>query len=113
MKLVSSRRNVRGNMVHRQLELRCKALDRKGNPCRAAVTEGGLCFFHANPVKASELGRKGGARSHRRATENADPVAKLETATAVRDGLAHVIADLQSGKIPPRTATVLGQLMSW
>ena len=99
-------------MVHRQFELRCKALDKKGNPCRAAVTEGGLCFFHSNPGRASELGRKGGARSHRRAIENADPVAKLETATAVRDGLAQLIADVYADKISPRKAAVLTPLLN-
>jgi len=36
---------------------RCKARTKAGKPCRAAATAGGLCFFHANPEKASELGR--------------------------------------------------------
>jgi hypothetical protein len=28
---------------------RCQSLTKKGEPCRAAATEGGLCFFPANP----------------------------------------------------------------
>ena len=43
----------------RRVEKSCKAKTKKGSPCRAAATEGGLCFFHANPNKAAELGRVG------------------------------------------------------
>jgi hypothetical protein len=39
---------------------RCKGQTKSGNPCRAAAIAGGLCFFHANPNKTSELGRIGG-----------------------------------------------------
>jgi len=42
---------------------RCKANTKEGRPCRAAATEGGLCFFHANPNKAVELGRIGGRKN--------------------------------------------------
>jgi hypothetical protein len=28
------------------------------------MMEGGLCYFHANPDKAAELGRNGGRRKH-------------------------------------------------
>ncbi len=95
------------------LDRRCKASAKNGKPCRAAATEGGLCFFHANPDKASELGRIGGRRHRPVHGENADPLPKLETATAVPGGLARVITDLQTGKIQPRIASVLGQLMIW
>jgi len=37
----------------------CRAKTKNGKPCQAAATEGGLCFFHANPKKASELGQIG------------------------------------------------------
>jgi Family of unknown function (DUF5763) len=43
---------------------RCKALTKTGKPCKAAPTSNGLCFFHAFPEKARELGRLGG-RNHR------------------------------------------------
>jgi hypothetical protein len=38
---------------------RCQATTKSGKPCGAAPMEGGLCFFQANPNKASELGRLG------------------------------------------------------
>jgi hypothetical protein len=47
-------------MIPQNSSSRCKALTTQGKPCRAAATEGGLCFFHANPNKAVELGRIGG-----------------------------------------------------
>src|ERR1700686_3279800 len=62
---------------------RCKAQTRKVKPCRAAATAGGLCSFHANPNKASELGRIGGRRNRRQsAHDSLNPLPKLETATA-------------------------------
>ncbi len=94
------------------LDRRCKASAKNGNPCRAAATEGGLCFFHANPDKASELGRKGGIKSHSRVPENAYPLPKLETATAVREVLAQLIPDVLGGKIHPSIATSSATLLN-
>src|SRR5215471_4493208 len=45
---------------------RCKGVTRNGTACTAWAMEGGLCYFHANPDKASELGRNGGR--HRKQT---------------------------------------------
>jgi hypothetical protein len=42
------------------MKTNCKALTKQGNPCKAPATEGGLCFFHANPDRARELGQMGG-----------------------------------------------------
>ena len=50
----------RTNMTTKDHDHRCKAKTKTGKPCRAAPTEGGLCFFHANPDKASQLGRNRG-----------------------------------------------------
>jgi hypothetical protein len=83
-----------------------------GKRCRAAATEGGLCFFHANPNKASELGRIGGRSKHHAATESADPLPALDTAIAVRDTLARLIPDALSGKLPPRIAVGLAPLLN-
>lgn len=33
----------------------CKAVTKAGKPCRAAATQSGCCYFHANPAKAAEL----------------------------------------------------------
>jgi hypothetical protein len=57
-------------MTPKNRDSRCKAQAKSGKPCRAAATAGGLCFFHANPDKASELGRIGGRNKRHAAGEN-------------------------------------------
>lgn len=91
---------------------RCEALAKSGKPCRAAATAGGLCFFHANPNKASELGRIGGRSKRYSAAESVDPLPKLETAVAVRDTVARLIEDVYSGKLHPRIAAGLAPLLT-
>ena len=93
------------------LDTRCSALAKTGRPCRAAATAGGLCYFHANPKKASELGRKGGMGKRLFAAENSDPLPKLETATAVRDVVSQLIADVHTGKMSSRVAANLAPLL--
>ena len=51
-------------MIAKKSDSRCQGRTKSGKPCRAAATAGGLCFFHANPNKASELGRIGGRSKH-------------------------------------------------
>ncbi|MFZ3188866.1 MAG: hypothetical protein WB523_17285 [Candidatus Sulfotelmatobacter sp.] len=91
---------------------RCKARAKNGKPCQAAATAGGLCFFHANPNKASELGRIGGKSKHSAAEESAHQLPRLETATAVRDAVAQVIVDVYAGKLHPRVAAGLAPLLN-
>ena len=92
---------------------RCQALTKKGTPCRAAATAGGLCFFHANPNKASELGRIGGRSNRHWTAESPDvPPLSLESATAIRDAIARLIADLYAGKLHPRVAAGLSPLLN-
>jgi hypothetical protein len=90
----------------------CRGLTNAGKPCRAAATAGGLCFFHANPNKASELGRKGGRSNRHSAAENVDPLPRLDKANAIRDAVAQVIAEVHSGKLHPRIASSLASLLS-
>ena len=99
-------------MNSKNVNSRCKAIAKSGKPCRAAATEGGLCFFHANPNKASELGRIGGRGNRRGAGENVDPLPALDNATAVRDTVARLIADVYGGKIHPRIAAGLAPLLN-
>ena len=99
-------------MTSKNPDSRCKALAKSGKPCRAAATQGGLCFFHANPDKASELGRIGGRGNRRAVGENVDPLPILDNATAVRDTVARLIADVYNGKIHPRIAAGLAPLLN-
>ena len=80
---------------------RCKAKTKSGKPCQAAATAGGLCFFHANPDKASELGRIGGRSNRHVSGESADPLPTLDNAIAVRETVARLIADVYAGKLNP------------
>jgi hypothetical protein len=89
---------------------RCMGRTKEGNPCRAAATEGGLCFFHSNPNKAIELGRIGGKKNGHPTTQP-DPLPNLNNAVAVRDAVARLIADVYSGKVHPRIAAGLAPLM--
>src|SRR5581483_1354233 len=86
---------------------RCKGLTKKGKPCPTAATPGGLCFFHANPDKASELGRIGGQKNRRSPVNAADFLSQLQTATDVGEMLDRIIPDIYAGQINPRIAAVL------
>jgi hypothetical protein len=90
---------------------RCKGLTKNGQPCRAAATEGGLCLFHANPDKASELGRIGGRRNRHAAIDNVDLVPVLDSVMAVRDLVARLIADVYAGRVHPRIGAGLAPLL--
>ena len=99
-------------MQTKRKENRCKGRTKAGKPCDAAATDGGLCFFHANPNKASELGRIGGRSKRRAAAENGDPLPPLDNAVAVRDAAGRLIADVIAGNIHPRVAAGLAPLMN-
>ena len=99
-------------MTRKNLDSRCQAQTRSGKPCRAAATAGGLCFFHANPNKAAELGRRGGRSNRHAAAETPDPLPTLDNALAVRDTVARLIADVYAGKLHPRIVTGLAPLLS-
>ena len=84
-----------------------------GRPCRAFATEGGLCYLHANPNKAAELGRKGGRKNrHAPIATAVDPLPPLTTASNVRDTVAGLIDDVRSGRVPQKTASVLTPMLN-
>jgi general stress protein YciG len=91
--------------------IRCKGLTKVGKPCRAASTAGGLCFFHANPNKASELGRKGGRGNRHAGAPGMDPLPRLDTAIAVHNALEQITAGVYSGQIKPQIASTLARLL--
>ena len=98
-------------MTTKKSDSRCQGQTKSGNPCRAAATPGGLCYFHANPNKASELGRVGGSK--RGSTpQSSEPLPTVDNAVAVRDLVARLIADVHTGKIHPKVAAGLAPLMN-
>ena len=88
---------------------RCKAKTKQGTPCRAAATDGGLCFFHGNPDKVRTLGQAGG-RKNRIDNTDLPPLPASVNAAAVREILVQGILDLRANKLAPRAASALGQL---
>ncbi len=88
---------------------RCQGTDKSGGPCTAWALKGGThCYFHANPEKVSELGRRGGeakgpggARYAERSLKTVDDVTAL---------LGDTIKDLGRGLIDPKEATAVGYL---
>jgi hypothetical protein len=99
-------------METKRRESRCKGRTKAGKPCGAAATAGGLCFFHANPNKASELGRIGGRSKRHAAAESGDPLPTVDNAIALRDTAGRLIADVIAGKVHPRVAAGLAPLMN-
>lgn len=91
---------------------RCQSRTKAGKLCSAAATAGGLCFFHANPNKASELGRIGGRLNRRIATASVDPLPPVNTASAVQDTIARLLLDVHSGKIRPSVAGAMTMLLN-
>lgn len=98
-------------MENGQATRRCRGTTRLGKPCRAAATVGGLCFFHANPAKAVELGRLGGRRNGHRAFGNLDPLPALNTMPELRDYIIRMLVDVSAGKTSPRTAAGIAPLL--
>ena len=89
---------------------RCKALTKSGNPCGAAPTATGLCFFHGNPNKASELGRFGGRQNRRPKGENANHLPKMGSAASASARIESLYHDVETGSIKPPVANVLIKL---
>ncbi len=90
----------------------CKSLAKTGKPCKAAPTEGGLCYFHANPNKASQLGRIGGRRKKNAKVPFAHPLLKLDSPFALRNAVAGLIDEVRSGELHPSKVPALASLMS-
>jgi len=99
-------------MTTKNRKSRCNATTKNGKACRAAATEGGLCYFHANPNKAAELGRIGGRKNGRVRDEHAVPLPTLDTALGVRETVGRLIEDLYAGKLHPKIASGLSSLLS-
>ena len=99
-------------MAGKRSKVHCNGQTKHGKPCHAAATPGGLCFFHANPDKASELGRIGGSRNRRANTSAVDPLPTLDDALAIRKTIDRLVADVHSGKLHPRIAASIAPLLN-
>ena len=86
---------------------RCKGTKKNGAACTAWATEGGLCYFHANPDKAVELGRSGGLRRHHTFEQPKEPAAPPESAADVRRLLAETMVEVKAGRMDPKVANTV------
>jgi len=90
----------------------CKGETKEGKPCRAAATAGGLCFFHANPDKASELGRIGGQKNRRAVPSDFEGLLNIEPVFAIRNTLAHLFDEVYAGRLEVKVVRELIRLLS-
>jgi hypothetical protein len=97
--------------VPKSVASHCAGTTRAGKRCRAFATEGGLCFFHANPKKAAELGRIGGSKKYIPEVQNTIALAAVDTAIDLKNMVARLISDVSTGKLDPRTAAGLVPLL--
>jgi Family of unknown function (DUF5763) len=90
----------------------CKALTKSGNPCRAAATDTGLCYFHSNPNKVAELGRIGGKRNRRLGTWTTDTWSPMDSARSAVDELNRIYDRVSTGAITPKVGHTLVQVIN-
>jgi hypothetical protein len=88
----------------------CKATTSSGNRCTAKPHKDGLCFFHSDPKKAAELGRKGGRRNRHTYQTPLQHVSPPESAADVKRMLAEAMADIRAGRMDPKLGSTLGYL---
>ncbi len=89
----------------------CNAKTKVGRPCAAPAVKGGrFCSLHADPYRAAELGRRGGARNRHAYENDGREVAAPQTASDVKDLLAETMAEIRAGKMDPKLGTTLGYL---
>ncbi len=95
-------------VIHEQ----CQARTKVGGPCGAAATSGGLCFFHANPARANQLGGLGGMKKSRGTQESELlPLPSPTTVASVRDAIARIVDALYVGRIDPKVALAITPLL--
>lgn len=74
--------------------------------------EGGLCFFHANPDKAVELGRIGGTKNRYAFVDEDRPPLAIGSVKEVQTTLSRLIDEVYSSKLSPKTAAGLAALLN-
>jgi hypothetical protein len=90
----------------------CSGKTKQGQPCRAAATETGYCFFHTNPGRVAELGRLGGRKNRHVVDVDLRPLPPMDTAEGFRSALDQIAGELYAGRLPPKTAAAMAQLMN-
>jgi Family of unknown function (DUF5763)/Stress-induced bacterial acidophilic repeat motif len=87
----------------------CRATTSSGERCKAKPHKDNLCFFHSDPKKAAELGRKGG-KANRHTFERQQEVAPPESVGDVKRMLAQAMANVLARKIDPKLGTTVAYM---
>src|SRR5271157_4208091 len=88
----------------------CKATTSSGVRCKAKPHKDGLCFFHSDPRKAAELGRKGGRRNRKVYEADNAEVEAPKNAADVMNLLADAMAEVRTRKMDPKLGTTLAYI---
>jgi general stress protein YciG len=88
----------------------CKATTSSGARCKAKPHKDGLCFFHSDPKKAAELGRKGGRRNRHPYETPLENVTAPESAGDVKRMMAESMAEVRTGRMDPKLGTTLAYI---
>src|SRR5437879_4655210 len=90
----------------------CRGKTKLGKRCRAAATESGYCYFHANPNLPAELGRAGGQKNRHVVEGVSRPLPPIDTITGVKDALAQMIGEVHANRLDPKKAAGLAALLN-
>lgn len=90
---------------------RCRGKTKEGRPCGAPAIAGrDYCYFHAHPEQARIQGQKGGRGNRYAATDLTVP--ENGTSQALAAVLDRALEELLAGRLQPRIATALAQLVN-
>ena len=90
---------------------RCTAKAKTGDPCAAPALSGSaFCALHSDPMRAAELGRRGGARNRKRYEGDVCSVSIPASAGDVKRMMAETMAEVRAGKMDPKLGTTIGYL---
>ena len=90
--------------------VRCKAMTPSGQRCKARPHKRGLCFFHFDPLRAAELGRKGGRRRAAFKSEGLKELAAPKNTADLRDLVAQSMIEVRAGEMDPKRGTALAYM---
>jgi len=89
----------------------CQARTKAGAPCAAPAIHGGIyCALHSDPQRAAEPGRKGGRNNRRTYETDGKEVSSPRSASAVKEMLAEIMAEIRAGRLNPKLGTTLAYL---
>jgi general stress protein YciG len=91
--------------------VQCKATTSSGERCKAKPHKDGFCFFHCDPKKAAELGRKGG-KDNRHIYETPRGVTAPESDGDVTRTLAQTMAEVRTGKLESKISRTQSRPLS-